>query len=119
MSTTVTLDMSNSVTLDANGNGTAKLGPAGAAETWQVANVHVKTNQAPGSITHEATCYVYAGTSADDTAFADSTFTGSSGDTTDAAAAVPLTVGEWIWAVWHGGDPGAQGIVRVSGSRVI
>lgn len=116
---TVTLNMSNAVTLDSGGNGTARLGPAGGGETWNVAYVHVKTNQAPASIVNEAQCFVYAGTTADDNSFADSTSSGSTGDTTDAASAFPVSVGQWIWAVWHGGDPGAQGIIRVTGTREI
>lgn len=117
--TAVPLNLSNAVTLDGSGNGTVRLGPAGGSEVWTVAIVHVKTNQAPASIASEAQCFIYSGPLADDTAFVDSTSSGSTGDSTDSAAAWPVSIGEWIWAVWHGGDAGAQGILRVTGTRDI
>lgn len=117
--TTVPLNSSNAVKLDGSGDGTVRLGPSGGSETWTAAYVHVQTNQAPGSIVNEAQCFIYAGTAADQTGFVDSTSSGSTGDSTDSASAYPLTVGEWIWAVWTGGDPGAQGILRVTGTREI
>jgi hypothetical protein len=117
--TTVPLNLSDSVTLDSSGNGTARLGPSGARETWTAAMVHVKTNQLPSAIVNEAQCFIYAGPQADDTAFADSTSSGSTGDSTDSAGAYPVTIGEFIWAVWKGGDSGAQGIVRVTGTKEI
>jgi hypothetical protein len=113
------LNLTNAVKLDGSGNGTVRLGPSGARETWTVSYVHVQTNQAPASITNEAQCFVYSGTAADEGAFVDSTSSGSTGDSTDSASGYPVTIGEWIWAVWSGGDPGAQGILRVTGTREI
>lgn len=115
--TTVALNTSNAVTLDADGNGTAQIGPTGGSEVWTVDMVHVKTNQAPGAIISEAQCTIYAGATVDDSGFVDATGTGSTGDSTDSAGAWPISVGAYIWAVWTGGDPGAQGIVRVTGSK--
>jgi hypothetical protein len=115
--TAVPLNLSNSVKLDSSGNGTVRLGPTGANETWTVSVVHVKTNQAPASIVNEAQCFIYSGYTATDEYFADSTSSGSTGDSTDSAAAYPVTLNEWIWAVWKGGDAGAQGVVRITGTK--
>lgn len=117
--TTVPLNESATVTLDASGNGTAKIGPAGQGETWTPAYVHVQTGQEPGTIVNEAQCYVYAGPQAASPYFTDSTSSGSTGDSTDSASAYPLSKGEFVWAVWSGGDAGAQGIVRVTGTKDI
>lgn len=115
--TTVTLNSYAPVTLDSSGNGTAQIGPASLRETWTVAMVHVKTNQAPADIVNEAQCFVYAGPDTSDQYFVDSTSSGSTGDSTDSAGACPLAVGEYIWAVWQGGDAGAQATVRVTGTK--
>lgn len=115
--TTVPLSESAPVTLDSNGDGTARVGPTGQGETWQPAMVHVKTNQAPGDITNEAQCRVYAGPQAADAYYSDGTLSGSTGDASDAVSAYPLSKGEFVWAVWHGGDPGAEGILRVTGTK--
>lgn len=117
--TTVPLNESGVVVLDASGNGTAKIGPLGQGETWNPAVVHVKTAQAPAQIVNEAQCFIYAGGQPVDSFFADSTSSGSTGDSTDSAGAYPIGKGEWIWAVWSGGDAGAEGIVRVTGTKVI
>lgn len=113
------LSVSVPVTLDANGHGTARIGPIGAREKWSAAIVHVKTNQAPASIVNEAQCYIYAGPSADDQYFVDSTSSGSTGDSTDSIAAFQVVRGEFVFAVWSGGDAGAQGIMRVTGTREV
>lgn len=120
MPSTVPLNESEgSAPFDSSGAATVQLGPGGPQEQWSPANVHVKTNQAPAAITNEAQCFIYAGPAPTDAYFIDSTSSGSTGDVTDAASAYQLGRGEYIWAVWHGGDPGAQGVVRVTGTKVI
>lgn len=114
--TTVPLSLSDAVKLDGSGNGKVRLGPSGARETWTVSYVHVQTNQAPGTITNEAQCFIYIGAASPDQ-FVDSTSSGSTGDSTDSASAYPLALGEYVWAVWNGGDSGVQGILRVTGTK--
>lgn len=109
----------SSAVLDGAGKGTAKIGPAGPQERWTVSRVHVKTNQLPTGITNEAQCFVYAGPAAADQYFVDSTSSGSTGDSTDSADSYELGYGDFIWAVWLGGDPGAQGVVRVTGTKTV
>jgi hypothetical protein len=117
--TSVTLNQSAVVILNASGNGTAQLGPVNSREHWNPDTVAVKTNQAPGSIVNEAQCRIYAGPDASDPNFVDGTLSGSSGDSTGNIAGRVLDCGEYVFAVWSGGDSGAQGRVVVSGTREI
>lgn len=103
------------VTLDASGDGTAKIGPLSARETWYPANVHVSV----ATNTNEATCSIYVGTSVIAANFRDGTFSGSSGDATDRVSADVVRSGASVWAVWSGGDPGAVATLTVTGEREI
>jgi hypothetical protein len=105
-----------SVTLNGSGNGTAKVGPLTAREVWSPTNASVKTNQTV--ITNEAQCALYSGPSATQPNFKDLTFTGSSGDASDKIAG-RLKVGNYIWAVWSGGDAGAIATLSVTGTKEI
>jgi hypothetical protein len=114
---TVTLNQSAVVTLNGAGAGTAQLGPIGERESWAPAVVSVKTNQAPGSIVNEAQCKIYAGPDTSDSNFVDGTLSGSTGDSTGNVAGQSVVCGEYVFAVWTGGDAGAQGRVIVSGTK--
>lgn len=107
----------NSVILDGSGNGQAKVGPISSREIWYPSNVHVFANA--GSVTNEASCLVYVGTSVGPNTFRDGTLSGSSGDSTDAVNADEVKVGEYIFAVWSGGDPGAKATINVTGQKEI
>lgn len=115
MSVTVTpLSESASVQLDADGNGTARLGPASALEVWRPINAHVSVSTA----VKEATCTIYVGDNpGQPSTFRDSTFTGSSGDTTDSIKADVVLSGFHIYAVWTGGDAQAIAAINVTGVR--
>ena len=116
---TVPLNQSAVVTLNGAGGGTAQLGPVNAREMWLPAVVSVKTNQAPGTIVNEAQCKIYAGADISDPNFVDGTLSGSTGDSTGNAAGQQIDSGEYVFAVWSGGDAGVQGRVNVQGSKVI
>lgn len=103
------------VKLDGSGNGTAKVGPSSGRETWYPANAHVFA----ATTVKEATCIVYAGTAATSDARRDATFTGSSGDTTDAISADVMKTGQYVFAVWTGGDANTQAFLNVTGEREI
>ena len=105
-----------SVVLDGSGNGTAKLGPISAMETWKPDNVHVSVN---GPVVNEATCSLYMGDSATAPNFRDATFSGSTGDSTDRLNADTIKVGYNIFAVWVGGDAGKPATVVVTGIKQI
>jgi hypothetical protein len=116
---TVTLNQSAVVTLNGAGAGTAQLGPINIRETWSPAVASVKTNQAPASIVNEAQCKIYCGSDATDPNFVDGTLSGSTGDSTDDIAGQQVRAGQYVFAVWTGGDAGAQGRLNVQGTKVI
>jgi hypothetical protein len=105
------------VTLNGSGNGTAKIGPISSREVWHPANVHVSANI--GQVTKEAQCIVYIGQTVGANNFRDGTLSGSSGDTTDAVKNDELQQGEYIFAVWSGGDANVQATMVVTGEKDI
>ncbi len=108
------LDLSASVTLDANGNGQAQLGPSRVREHWQPAAVFVSAS----SHNIEASASLFVGaTPTPDQAFAQ-TGTGSSGDTC-AMGGIDLQSGTYIVVQWKGGDVGALATMRVIGTYTI
>jgi hypothetical protein len=111
---TLALSYSISVTLDGSGNGTVQLGPSSPGEQWQltIASVSVATHVA------EAQCNIYLGGSVQQTTFADGTFSGSSGDSTNNVT-YPLNPGQSIFAVWTGGDAGAKATLVLQGTRTL
>jgi hypothetical protein len=110
-----TLYESNVVTLDGSGNGTVKAGPLTAREVWNPVTASVKANANP---TNEAQCTIYVGLTATAENFRDQTFTGSSGDATDKVVG-RLPKGQFVWAVWSGGDAGQQARLVVTGTKEI
>jgi hypothetical protein len=111
---TVPLSVSVPVVLDGSGNGTARAGPLNLREVWTpgLASVKVSTNAS------EASCKVYEGEAADDSSYVDGTLSGSTGDST-ANVYGPLYVGQYVWAVWEGGDPGATAYLNVTGTKTV
>jgi hypothetical protein len=113
----VCLDQSAVVTFNAQGAGTAQLGPRNQRESWSPAVIAVKTNQAPAAIVNEAACKIYVGADASDPNFVDGTLSGSTGDSTGNASGKTVRCGQYVFAVWTGGDAGAQGRVNVTGAK--
>ena len=111
---TVPLNVSAPVTLDGSGNGTARAGPSNLREVWTPEQASVKVS----SNTAEAQCKVYEGEQADDSNYVGGTLSGSTGDSTTNVYG-PLYVGQYIWAVWTGGDPGATAYLNVTGTKTI
>ena len=103
------------VKLDANGNGTASTGPSLPGEVWTppiTASVRATTN------VNEAICTVYAGWGVDPVNFQDATTWGSTGDS-DNSINIPLHPGQYVFAVWSGGDSGATATINVTGTRQV
>lgn len=115
--TTLPLSESGEVTLDASGNGTVQIGPDGSGETWLPTIASVKCS----SNTAEAACKIYAGHHVSDQNYIDGTLSGSTGDSTGNIAGIQVAVTRqrYVWAVWTGGDPGAQATLRLSGTKEI
>ncbi len=110
---TLPLNAKAYVTLDANGDGTASTGPQSFGEVWTPGNaaVRVATN------VNEAICSTYAGAGATPGYFCGATTWGSTGDSTSNVPVVK--VGGNVWAVWTGGDPGAQAVLTVTGVKQV
>lgn len=99
------LDVAASVTLNASGNGSVKLGPTSTRQTWHVLNAAVSVSSA----TLEPTATVYANTKASKLA---GTNTGSN-DSTNLDVWVR---NGFILCEWLGGDPGARATLFLSGT---
>lgn len=101
------------IKLNGAGAGTARVGPLSAREVWYPDNAAVSVD------THvkEAECSVYAGESASQSYFRDKADQGSSGDSTGAISADTLKNGQYIWAVWTGGDANATATLTVTGMK--
>lgn len=102
------------VILDSNGNGTAQCGPGRVREHWQISGVAVAVN----TQNKEASCSVYIGSNPDRTSFVGNTITGSSGDTCGTAG-IDIQPGQFVFAVWTGGDPGATATLTAFGTYTI
>lgn len=116
--TSVALNATASVTLDSSGGGTAKVGPASAGETWQpqVASVVVSPVPPAATVANSPVCKVYVGADVGDTTFIDGTWTGEQ-DSTDNVRASSIRQGQYVFAVWTGGDPGAGATLIVTGTK--
>jgi hypothetical protein len=111
------LNETGSVTLDSSGDGTVQLGPAGPAEHWFPTGASVKAS----SNTAEASCKIFIGAAVADQNYVDGTLSGSTGDSTDAVAGyeVARTRDPYIFAVWAGGDAGAQATLQIIGTKTV
>lgn len=112
---TVPLFVSAVVTFNGSGNGTASIGPRNQREVWSPAVVSVSAS----SSVAEAGCKIYAGFDASQPDFIDQTLSGSTGDSTANIAGKTVQCNEQVFAVWAGGDAGAQGRMTVQGTKVI
>jgi hypothetical protein len=117
----VTVDLGGTavVVLNAQGAGTAQVGPRSARESWVVDVVSVKTNQTAATIVNEPQCKIYAGSDTSDSNYVDTTLSGATGDSTGRASGKSVVCGQYVFAVWAGGDAGAQGRLNVTGTKSI
>jgi hypothetical protein len=106
---------SASTTLDGSGNGRIKIGPQSSREIWHPVNAHVAANT--GAVTNEASCLIYVGQTVEPNNFRDGTLSGSSGDTSEAINNDEIKNGEYVHAVWSGGDPGVNATLNVTGDK--
>lgn len=110
----IPLNASAQVTLDASGNGTASVGPTAQGETWTagfVAGVHCSTN------VNEATMRLYCGGGVSPGYYVGGTTFGSTGDSSSDTP--QMQVGQNVFAVWSGGDPGATAYLSINGTRQV
>lgn len=109
----VPLDETVVITLNGSGAGTAKLGPISARETWYPDQASVKANSNP---TNESACNIFKGIGATIDNYKDGTVNGSSGDATGKVTG-RMQVGNYIFAVWSGGDANVQASLTVTGEK--
>lgn len=105
------------ITLNGSGAGTAQLGPVSAGESWQLARASVICSAAVA--TGDCQAQIYIGPSPSQPYFVDGTFSGDTGDTTDAVAGRIIHPGSYVWAVWASGMPGASATLTITGTRQV
>lgn len=112
---TVDLNVTAVATFSAAGTATASIGPRNQREVWSpaVASVSASTN------VKEAACKIYCGQDATQPNFVDGTLSGSTGDSTGHIAGQTVRAGDQVFAVWAGGDAGAQARLNVTGTKVM
>jgi hypothetical protein len=117
MPNTLTLTRTASVVLNGSGAGTVQLGPSSPGEIWQPSQVSVSCSATVTAGTCQ--CSIYAGAGTGQGTFVDGTFSGDTGDTTDAIGGRKVNPGESVFAVWSGGVPGATATAVVAGTRTV
>lgn len=100
--------LTNTVTLDGSGNGSVKVGLTQASTVLAPRLGIVSTSTANNT----PECILYRGSSTAPLAYIDSTFQGN-GDSTGKVAGTLYYPGQFIWAVWTGGDAGATATFQV------
>lgn len=105
------------VKLNGSGGGTASLGPTGHGIVWTLGTISVKTAQTVATGTCQ--CSIYVGDSATDTNFLDGTFSGDTGDSTDAANGTQIRLGKKVFAVWSGGVASDVATLSITGTMDI
>jgi hypothetical protein len=103
-------------TTNSAGAVTIKLGPLSRRETWTLGEVYVSANKNAGA---EAQCLIYVGRDISVPNFRDGSVNGSTGDKTKKVQGDKLATGEYVWAVWTGGDPFIQVRLEVRGTKEI
>jgi len=97
------------------GAGTAQIGPVNHREVWSPEVISVSVSTA----VNQASCNIYAGPDTSQANFVDNTLTGSTGFSTYPTASRVVRAGEYVFAVWSGGDGGQQARVNIQGTKVI
>ena len=105
------------ITLDGSGAGTASLGPTGHGITWTLGTISVKTAQTVSTGTCE--CSIYVGDDTSAVNFLDGTFSGDTGDSSDAASGQQIRLGKRVFAVWSAGVAGDVATLTITGTMVI
>lgn len=114
---TLSLTQSAQITLNGSGDGTAQLGPSSPGEVWAPSVVSVGTEET--SVTNEAQCKIYCGPAPAQPYYVDGTLSGSTGDSSSNVTGQMLYPGQYVIAVWTGGDPGAVAFLNVQGTRTV
>lgn len=101
----------NTVKLDGSGNGRCAVSPP-AGTKWSLRLATLATTTA----TKHPQGQLYRGSPSGPLQLVDSTFTGDSASSAKVGGALYYP-GQWLWAVWTGGDPGATATLQAFGQQ--
>jgi hypothetical protein len=111
---TLSLTVNGNVELDGSGNGTIQLGPSHPGESWAPVSTSINcTGPQPAGV---ATCFIYAGAQVAPGTFVDSTYN-VLGAASSLISGQTLYPGQYIWAVFTGGNPGQTASLVIAGTR--
>lgn len=99
------------------GGGQIQDGPASPGELWRPSLVSVSCSATVTTGTCQAN--IYAGAGIGQGTFVDGTFSGDTGDTSDAIGGRVLQPGQSVFVVWSGGVPGSTATAVISGQREV
>jgi hypothetical protein len=105
------------VKLSGSGGGTASLGPTGHGITWTLGTISVKTAQTVTTGTCQ--CSIYVGDDTSAVNFLDGTFSGDTGDSTDAASGQQIRLGKSVFAVWSSGVASDVATLTITGTMEV
>lgn len=115
VSNTLDLDWPVTANLNGSGNGRIQAGPQTPREVWNPQQVTVSCDTAVSTGT--CTASVYVGPQPAQNWLVDASFSGDTGDTTDAVSSYQVRNGEYVWVVWADGPPNGQGFARIRGTK--
>jgi hypothetical protein len=101
-------------TFTAGGTAQAQVGPSGVGETWSLDQCNVSTSK---GVLDPAQATIYAGPLPIPTLAVAPAFAG--GGNQLGLGGIGLQTGEYIFARWTGGTPGAQAYLNVTGQKTV
>lgn len=102
------------VFLDGSGNGTVRLSPGIGRERWLITFINITCTQVNATVVPTMTMYRSSPVPQNRIG---GSYNGL-GDT-NSTDQILLNMGEDVYFVWTGGDPGAEAVVRIEGSRYV
>lgn len=115
---TTPLRTAGSVVLDASGNGTVYLLPDNAWQTWDIARIAVRTNQAM-TATPFPLAEVFIGVAPVPSASLGATYSGQNDQYDPAGGPIHIGAADALTIVWTGGIPGTIATVTVTGTKTL
>ncbi len=98
--------------IGAGGSVTLRVGPSGVGSSWALDQAGLSTSTGAND---SSTVAVFAGPQAISSFFVAQSYAG--GGSSVGLTGLALVPGEFVWAVWSGGTPGANATVKVSGQK--
>lgn len=117
MSLSVPLLRTITITLNGSGNGTAQTGPF-FNEVWHPSICNISMSGSIPSSGNPATCTLSVGMAVAGSQFIDATYQ-VTGAASDSAGGQLVYFGQYIFATWANGNPGATATLTVSGTMDI